>query len=545
MTLSEHIHRLLTRLLDEKQVVVWYDQNGDLRDLAVGFRATNCRVVDASASVLRARREADRIFRGLNDPDDPELRSASLLIYCPRARGKQEEERCRDPFEVFAVCGAAFGDKPNETVQSLARQAMPDRTAEIDRVFEQGEPSLNMLDGLKAGMSYPLVKDCLGTDFPLEVAAQILCIPGTIEKLADAPGAVAEALRLLQAEFGYEPPSRAQKASSKLEPLAHHVLLSEFAFDLDGPLDPSLAELSIAPAEHRERIFALCDRMRRSDDTREGYIGIAQHVEAQLQVRQRYKDHLNLGKRDTFPFEERSYLDRLRPLADVGKLDEARQVIADRRQSIWSSLGERAVLWKTAERCIEFLAAIETTRPHLPAVGATVREHLRAYTDRERGLWRVDRGQRLVEQAAASCAEDDEVEPLVEVCRQRYREIAALAQSRFLKAVEQQGWPPDEIPRLTQTFDRHVAPLLRDGTKVVYLLVDSMRYEMARDLGAALEDLGAVRVEAVTGVLPAVTMIGMAALMPGADGTLRLVEKGDTLVPSVGGASLPDSKERM
>ncbi len=43
-------------------------------------------------------------------------------------------------------------------------------------------------------------------------------------------------------------------------------------------------------------------------DTREGYIGIAQHVEAQLQVRQRYKDHQNLGKRDTFPFEERSYL---------------------------------------------------------------------------------------------------------------------------------------------------------------------------------------------------------------------------------------------
>lgn len=82
-----------------------------------------------------------------------------------------EEERCRDPFEVFAVCGAAFGDKPDETVQSLARQAMPDRTAEIDRVFEQGEPTLVMLDGLKAGMSYPLVKDCLGTDSALEVAA--------------------------------------------------------------------------------------------------------------------------------------------------------------------------------------------------------------------------------------------------------------------------------------------------------------------------------------------------------------------------------------
>src|SRR5262245_23137497 len=37
------------------------------------------------------------------------------------------------------------------------------------------------------------------------------------------------------------------------------------------PLPATLANTSIAPPQHKDRIFALCDRMRRSNDTREGY----------------------------------------------------------------------------------------------------------------------------------------------------------------------------------------------------------------------------------------------------------------------------------
>jgi len=545
MTVSAHIHRQLVDLLEERRVVVWYDDDATLHDLATRFSAPNSRLVDASNSILRARREADQILRGLNDADNADLRGANLLIYCPCRRRQRDEDRYQDPFEAFAVCGATFGDKPNETLQSLARQAMPDRTAEINRLFEEGKPTLVMLDGLKAGASYPLVKDCLKTDSPLDVAARLLCGGGTIEKLAATQGAVDELLRLLQNEYGYEPPTRTQTAESRLEPLASYVLLSEFAFDLDGPLHDALTELSVAPEQHKERILALCDRMRRSDDTREGYIEIAQRVEGQLRLRELYKDHEKLGERDTFPFEERHYLDRLKPLIEAGKLDEARQVIAGRRHSIWSSLGERAVLWKAAQRCVEMLEAIEGCRSHLPGATKSVREHIQGYTDREHGFWRVDRRQRLVEQAAADCAEDDEVEPLVEVCRRRYREIAGNAQAQFLTAVQEHGWPPEGVTRQTQAFDRHITPILQEGGKVAYFLVDAMRYEMARDLGTTLEDTGAVRVEAAAGVLPSVTALGMAALMPGADGTFKLVSKGSSLVPSVADTPLPGSKERM
>ena len=165
-----------------------------MRELAMQFTAPNCQLVDTSESTLKSRREADRNFRGLNDPDNARLKNQNLLIYCPRRRGRTDEQRCEDPFEVFAVFGAVFGDKESESLQSLARQAMPERTAEIDRLFAAGHPTLSMLDNLQAGQSFPLLQDCLGSDAPLDIAAQVLCVQGTMAKIAETPGVMDELL---------------------------------------------------------------------------------------------------------------------------------------------------------------------------------------------------------------------------------------------------------------------------------------------------------------------------------------------------------------
>jgi len=545
MSVSAYIYRHLVDLLEESRVVVWYDGAGSMRALAAQFTAPHCQLVDTSDSTLKSRREADRIFRGLNDPDNATLKNQNLLLYCPRRRGRTDEQRCEDPFEVFAVFGAVFGDKESESLQSLARQAMPECTAEIDRLFAAGHPTLSMLDNLQAGQSFPLLQDCLGSDAPLDIAAQVLCVQGTMAKIAETPGVMDELLRLLHHEYGYAPPPRASKVEPRLEPFAPYVLLSEFAFDVGEPLPDALANTSIALPQHKDRIFALCDRMRRSNDTREGYIDLSQRLEAQLRMRDIFKDYDKLGSRDTFPFEERHYLHQVQSLVEAGKLDDARKVIEPRRGSVWSTLGERTVLWKAAERCVEFLEAVEACSPYVVDESKAVSDHIAAYIDRDHGLWRVDRQQRLVEQGAANCAEDAEIERVVDVCRRRYRQVADQIQTCFLKAVQRDGWPPEGIMRQSQIFDRYVAPMLQDGGKVVYFLADALRYEMGRDLGMTLADTGTVRVEACASSLPTVTPFGMAALMPGADSTYKIVAKGNDLVPAVGDQLLPGSKERM
>jgi hypothetical protein len=516
-----------------------------MRTLARQFEASHCQLVDTSASILTSRREADRIFRGLNDPDDATLKNQNLLIYCPRRRGRTDEERCEDPFEVFAVFGEVFGDKESEALQSLARQAMPEHTAEIDRLFAEGRPTLSMLDNLQAGQSFPLLQDCLGSDAPLDVAAQVLCVPGIAAKIAATPGVLDELSRLLHNEYGYTLPSRTSQLESRLEPFAPYVLLSEFAFDLGEPLPDALASISIAPVQHKDRILALCDRMRRSNDTREGYVDLAQRLEAQLRMWDMFRDYAALGNRDTFPFEERHHLQHVQALLEAGKLDDARKVIEARRGSVWSTLGERAVLWKAAERCIEFLEAVETCSPHVVDASKAVLDHIAAYIDRDHGIWRVDRQQRLVEQGAANCAEDAEIEQMIDLCRRRYREFANQVQTCFLKAVQRGGWPPEGILRQSQIFERYVAPVLQGGGKVVYFLADALRYEMGRDLGMTLADTSTVRVEACVSSIPTVTPFGMAALLPGADIAYKIVMKGSELVPAIGDQLLPGSKERM
>jgi len=98
--------------------------------------------------------------------------------------------------------------------------------------------------------------------------------------------------------------------------------------------------------------------------------------------------------------------------------------------------------------------------------------------------------------------------------------------------------------RQTQTFDSHVTPELALRHKIAYFLVDSLRYEMGRDLAEALQDLGSISIESAVTVLPTTTPCGMAALLPGADGTFAFVEHRGELIPTVGGTPLLGVNER-
>jgi hypothetical protein len=302
---------------------------------------------------------------------------------------------------------------------------------------------------LGENVRYPLVQEALGSDAPVEVSAQLLCRPEAATKLMRVRGADGELPRLLQSGLGFVPPARVSALDSILEHLGTYILFSEFAFDLPGDLPEPLTGVAKAGSEYRDAISSLCERMRTSDDTREGYIALAGRVETALRLAHLLADRHESGSRDTFPFEERTHLRRLQSLATAGNLAEAREVVEQRRRSVWRHIPERALLWKLAERCVDFLVAVEAWNREVLHTGYTVRELVQAYTA-TKGFWQTDRQQRLVEQGAAACAEDKEVSGLLRTCRERYAEVAGAAQSSFLRAVELEGWPPEGVLRQTQ-----------------------------------------------------------------------------------------------
>lgn len=544
MSLTTYIRKRLADQLDEHRVVVWFDGEQAFGEIARSFALPNCRVVSAADSQLLARCEADQMVGLINDAGRPSDKNARVLVYVPRRRGASEDEQVQDPFEALARIGIAFGVNEAEHLQSLARQAMPQRTAEIDRLFKEGKPTLALLEGLGEGNRYPLLEEATGTDSVVEVTAQLLCRPEWIHKIKAVDGASDELLRLLHGELGFSPPQGLRNIDSYKEPLGRYLLFSEFVFDCPRAPSDLLSGIARADTRFREVVYAICDRMRGSDDTRDGYIRLATGLEKALRLPALTSDLAELGVRDTFPFEERVYLSHLVTLAQSDDLAGARVIVHQRRQSVWRSLPERALLWKLAERSVDFLHAVVAWTARKPRADSLVRTWIDAYMAAD-GLWLVDRHQRLVEQGAAECVEHAEVTDLITLCRQRYREIADAIQAAFLEAVSREGWPPEGVRRQTQTFNAHVAPALVERRKVAYFLVDAMRYEMGRDLALVLETFGPVSVSGAATVLPTTTPCGMAALMPGADGAFALAEDRDDLIPTVAGRHLAGSKERM
>jgi len=542
MKFTTFLYKKLVDLLSERRIVVWYDAEGDFKSFSAEFNAPNCEVLSTEASVLKTRRRADEIYRLMNESENPSERDRCLLIYIPRRRGAGEEEKMRDPFEVYAMAGAPFGDAEDQKIESLARQAMPGKTDEITRLFLEGKPDIALLDGLEKTQRWPLLNDVFQTETPAEIIAAALCNTAKANEAAANPGCVGELLRLLAAAVGFKPTGDDRGWDVLRPKAAEYIFFSEFVFDLPESVPDALSAVPRAGAEVKSVVYAACDRMRSDTSLRETYVELAQGIESGLRLPDHMPKDFDPGERDTFPFEERRLLGRAVGLVVTGDPAAARTVIERQKHSIWRWDPQRSPAWTTLERAaamIESAAAVSG--------GLTGKENLtdlmNAYTE---GGWSdLDRSSRLFETALTACTNDEVIAPIVDLCRRRYREAVTALQDAFLAAVQAEGWPPDGASRQTRIFDEHVAPSLERREKTAFFMVDSLRYEMGRDLGEALAGTGEVRVGCAAGVVPTVTGCGMAALMPGADGMLRLVEKDGGLVPALGTRLLRTSADRM
>jgi PglZ domain len=86
---------------------------------------------------------------------------------------------------------------------------------------------------------------------------------------------------------------------------------------------------------------------------------------------------------------------------------------------------------------------------------------------------------------------------------------------------------------------------LRKG-KVAYVWVDVLRFEMARELCQLLKDDFDVVIRSAIGTIPTITEIGKAALLPGADRSVKVVGVGGgKLALEIGGEVIKDRKDRV
>lgn len=545
MKVSSFIKNILAQKLAEQRVLVWYDGEGSFADFINRLDLPDVNIVSAHESILMARRKAETLFRLIDNPSAPlRDKDAHLLIYVPYRRAPDDEARTLDPFEGFAAAGAAFGETEAEQLKSMAMRALPEFADQIERMFREGQPTLVVLDSLSKSPAYPLVNQALGTRAVVDVAALLLGDKDNLRKITGLSGCSSETLRLLKDELGFSPSTDVTKWDSLRVLLARYIMFSEFMFDLNVSLPEALSNLPRAAAEYRERILSIAERLRDSSQWRESYLELATQVERDLDLPRHFESLSTPGSRDTFAFEERIHLHNLAQATAGGDLPLARQIVSERRASVWRHQIERSSLWAVAERSLTLLETAARLEPEWKKDAASVKSMTHAYTS-ENGWSDLDRAQRLMEQSIAECPLKEELENLIEQARAHYRNLADSIQQRFLERIEAEGWPPEDTLRQTQIYDRFIVPALADREKTAYILADSLRFEMGRDLAQLLAEFGQVELKAAASALPTITEVGMAALLPGADGALTFKLENDEVIPCIGGKPLKDLPARL
>lgn len=100
--------------------------------------------------------------------------------------------------------------------------------------------------------------------------------------------------------------------------------------------------------EAKALVYEVCHELRKHEDHKYTYRTSAEEVEKDLLLADRSRGMTQIGERDTFPFEERFYLQRFVDEAVEGRFDRAREIGESRKRSFWINYEDRQAEWSLA-----------------------------------------------------------------------------------------------------------------------------------------------------------------------------------------------------
>lgn len=189
---------------------------------------------------------------------------------------------------------------------------------------------------------------------------------------------------------------------------------------------------------------------------------------------------------------------------------EVAEVVRARQSSVW------------IEGYKQLYTAVASASELLGELGSLslVMESFDDGLERYRREWfRIDQLYRQFVFAARTAEYPKPLEALREQVEKRYTNkfVYELGNAWQLQVDQIERWRSTALRSQTAFYSRYVEPLVRDSDKkAVVIISDAMRYEVADELGSLIrqEDRFDARLEAVLGVLPSYTQLGMAALLP-------------------------------
>ncbi len=541
MSIADYIRDDILKLRLKAECLVVYDPDQRYRDLCLDLAEEHVAVIDTSASSIESREQAQAAFL--------QVASGSLkgmVVYIPTVAPATDTQRQKDPFAIYVQCGAQFPDSDGDEYFNLCLKAKPEHNTEIRRIFQNNpNPPFATIDAVGGGISWPQLRATLQADSAVDILIAFL-VPTEAQQqaLKTETGWLPEAKDFFKATLGLTLKTRAKSWSPIADELWRFVLFSEFVFDLPVPLPEALQAVPYGPAEAEVLVCDLCNRLRNDQRYQEAYLERAEAIEAELNLPPLCADIDDLGQLNTFPFEERTFLQRAVQGILDGNLDVTRDLLTRHSQSIWRSKGENQEQWSLLHAALNLIVTCEDVDRQLPEFGRSQESLINAYIE---SLRQVDQRQRELEESVGNAITlSDSLDAVLDAAHSCYRRLTEKIQALFTRQIEHSGWPPAGRLANTEVFKRFLAPRLSEkGQRLAYLMIDALRYELGTELEKLLTEVGIVEMHTACAQLPTITPVGMASLLPDAHNSLTLDIEQGKLVPKIGDVVVSNVTQRM
>lgn len=562
---TEELIGLLVKQVEDRGIVVWYDPEQAYGAVAAGLNVPGTTVLCYTDGFFELRHRIEPFLECVDDKG--RLRKKAeipprLVVYVPQDRNDSQYALIEVEAAGVVMEPGANPWQRNTRLKVLAervfRQISPDRAPEIVRKVEQGTVNLAELDWLgdQSG-ELGAVKLVFGTTATREVATMFACSDERDAAIQEK-AALAELADLVRTDLGIEIQPQGTIPDAR-RILCRGMLLGELAARCEeaGNEIPELGTAEIPRSKsHRQEVMTLCETWRNRADLRDAYAAAARAVEEEVNILGLSIPAEGLIEVETFATIERRLLEHAEAQLLAGAAAEALKIAQRRKQSFWSTVElTNQLRWSLLETAANVFLAAAQMEVELKTVGKEAGAMVKAYAEGEptgsgQPWCLLDTHHRRLERQYAMFDLDisgghDALERVIVAARQRYTQVAGEAAEAMTEALIANGFEVEGCVHQSEVFSTHVAPRCHEA-RTGYLLVDALRFEMARELLSGLDDAFDVQLTATVAQLPTVTEVGMSALLPGAEKNMELVPVGTGKVAiQIGDTVLRDRAKRI
>jgi hypothetical protein len=547
---TESLLQLITKQVDEKGLVVWYDPEQAYAKAAAELSIPNATVARYDGSFLRLRQQIDHL---LNDQQPPRL-----VVYLPIER--TETHSALIELDCAGVIMQPRQQPPacNTRLSVVARNALKpilgeDQVAEIERQVEAGKLSLADLDALAdkgKDISTGVLALVFGSANPQEVGLTFLHGDDYDQEIGKKECGK-ELRHLLQVSFDIELPA-AETLSNWRVRLGRHVLMTDLFAALKKHVPSSLSSVSVATRTSGvDACVRLARTWRNSRDVRDSYVIVANKVEQELGLGQMALPLEPLKVHETFLCFERSLMVHVESELLNSATTTLLELAKARLSRFWADvIPAIQARWALISSAAEVLIEADRVGNAIKKAPTTIQALVKAYADDDEPWCLLDTHHRNMERHKynfefAVGGDHHGLDKLITKAAQRYTEVGSSLAKHFIATFQKAKHPIKGLAYQRDIFNKTVKPLLSGG-KVAYVWVDALRYEMARELSRLLKDDFKLEIQAAIGTIPTITEVGMAALLPNANQSAKVVSVGGgKLALEIGGTVIKDRKDRV